>query len=394
MTWSPILAFAVVAMVFGFGDIVAAKSHGIINSILVAIIVFLILGGGMHLFPADLMNTSGLMDLIPTFGMALILVNVGSMLDLNDLRREWRTICISLAGVIGIIVIYLTMGSVLFGRELALAAMGPASGAMAATLMLTAAANEAGRADLAAFIAAVMALQILIGLPVASFCLRREANRFVAMGGHKTAIKEQEHKKWSIRIVPATPDVWNTPNIHLARIAIVGVAAYTVTQLTGISTGITYLVGGILFAALGIIEPYALKNAGGDSLLMLATCASVTASFVSMSMEQFGTMLIQVIGLLLIGAVGVCIFSVLLGLLLKWSPWLSMAVGICCMLGYPATYSVAMEIASGISREKELSEEEKGCLVRYLLPKMVVSGTISVSIASVLLAGAVIPVLF
>lgn len=179
MTWSPILAFAIIALAFGIGDVIAAKTRGVISSVLVAILLFLIFGSTLKVLPADLMEQSGLMSLIPTFGMALILVNVGSMLDLNDLKREWKTVIISLAGVAGLVTIYLTAGTLIFGKEYALSAMGPASGGMAATMILTAAANEAGRADLAGFVASVMALQVLIGLPIASFCLRKEANRFL-----------------------------------------------------------------------------------------------------------------------------------------------------------------------------------------------------------------------
>lgn len=394
MSWSPILAFAVIALIFGVGDIVAAKTRGVISSVLMAIILFLVFGSTLKLLPPDLMNQSGLMSLIPTFGMALILVNVGSMLDLNDLKREWKTVVVSLAGVVGLVAIYFTVGAALFGREYALGAMGPASGGMAATMILTAAANEAGRADLAGFVASVMALQILVGLPIASFCLRKEANRFLDAGGNEMEKMMEEGRKLSIRILPPTPELFDTPNLHLARVAIVGFIAYTVTGLTGIATGITYLAGGILFAALGVIEPGAVRRAGAEGLLMLATYCSVAASFVSMTLAQFGGMLPAVIGLLLLGAVGVSIFSVVLGKVLKWSPWLSIAVGIGCMLGYPNNYAAAMEVASGVARGRGLDKAGEQKLVDHLLPKMIVSCVVSVSVASVVIAGAVAPVLF
>lgn len=394
MSWSPILAFAIVAIAFGVGDVVAAKTRGIISSVLVAILLFLVFGGGLKVLPADLMDTSGLMSLIPTFGMALILVNVGSMLDLNDLKREWKTVLVSLAGIIGIVALYMTVGSLIFGHDRAMVAMAPTAGGMAAAMMLTTAANEAGRADLSGFVAAILALQILVGLPIASLCLRKEANRFIDANGHKLENGKGAGGQISIRIVPPTPKLLDTPTIHLARVALVGFVAYTVTQLTGIATGITYLVGGILFAALGVIEPGAVRKAGAEGLLMLATYASVCASFVSMTLAQFGGMLPAVIGLLLLGAVGVSIFSVLVGKLLKWSPWLSIAVGIACMFGYPVTYAVAMEVSQGVVQGKNFTEEEEKRVVQHLLPKMIVAGTVSVSIASVLLAGAVAPVLF
>ena len=232
MTWSPILAFAIIALAFGIGDVIAAKTRGVISSVLVAILLFLIFGSTLKVLPADLMEQSGLMSLIPTFGMALILVNVGSMLDLNDLKREWKTVIISLAGVAGLVTIYLTAGTLIFGKEYALSAMGPASGGMAATMILTAAANEAGRADLAGFVASVMALQVLIGLPIASFCLRKEANRFLVNDAKQVGKMLSDEKKLSIRILPPTPKTLDTPNIHLARAAFVGFIAYTVTTLT------------------------------------------------------------------------------------------------------------------------------------------------------------------
>lgn len=393
MSWSPILAFAVVAVAFGIGDLVAAKTKGVVSSIIVVILLFLLFGGGLHVLPADLMNQSGLMSLIPTFGMALILVNLGSMLDLNDLKREWKTVLVSLAGVAGIAVLYVTAGAAVFGREQAFVAMAPTAGGMAATMMLTESANQANRPDLAAFVAAVMALQILIGLPISSFCLRKEANRFLAVGGHKTA-GEASGGKINIRIIPPTPEMLDIPSIHLARLAIVGFLAFTVTKLTGLSSGVTFLVSGILFGAIGFLEAGALKRAGGEGLLMLATYASVTASFVGMTFAQFGEMLVPVIGLLLMGAVGVSIFASLIGKLLKWSPWLSIAVGLACMFGYPVTYAVAMEISAGVVKGKNFSQEEEQRVVQHLLPKMIVAGTVSVSIASVLLAGFVIPILF
>ena len=84
----------------------------------------------------------------------------------------------------------------------------------------------------------------------------------------------------------------------------------------------------------------------------------------------------------------------MLGKVLKWSPWLSIAVGIGCMLGYPNNYAAAMEVASGVARGRGLDKTGEQKLVDHLLPKMIVSCVVSVSVASVVIAGAVAPVLF
>lgn len=394
MGWTPLMAFAVIALIFAFGDLVANKTKGIISSIIFVIIVLLVFGSVLHILPTDIFDQSGLLSLIPTFGMGLILVNLGSMLNLNDLKREWKTVLVALAGILGIVILQFTIGGILFGREQAYVASAPTAGGMAATMMLTQAANESGRPDLASFAASVMALQILIGLPIASFCLRKEADRFITANGHKTALGSSDAKAINIRIIPTTPKSLDIPSMHLARLAITAVIASTVTQLTGISDGITFLVFGIIFGALGLIEPRALQQAGAESLLMLATYASVVTSFVGMTISQFGSMLIPVIGLLLLGAVGVIIFATIIGKLLKWTPWLSIAVGLCCMIGYPVTYAVAMEVANGAVKGKGFTTEEEQRVVDYILPKMIVSGTTSVSIASVILAGIVAPMIF
>ena len=145
MTWLPITAFTAVAVIYAIGDYVAVKTKGVISSILVAIFLLLLLGGTLQLLPADLMDLSGLNGLIPTFGMGLILVNVGSLMNLNDLKREWKTVAVSLAGIAGIILVDLTIGTAIFGRERALAAIPPTAGGTAVTMMITEAANVAGR---------------------------------------------------------------------------------------------------------------------------------------------------------------------------------------------------------------------------------------------------------
>lgn len=394
MTWLPIMAFTVVAVIYAIGDYVAAKTRGVISSILVAIILLLILGGTLQLLPADLMDLSGLNGMIPTFGMGLILVNVGSLMNLNDMRREWKTVVVSLAGIAGIIAMDLTLGTAMFGSERALAAIPPTAGGTAVTMMMTEAAQEAGRPDLASFVAAVNAIQVLIGLPIASFCLRKAATRFIADGGHRREEKVSG-KEISLRVVPRLRGpLADSSTMHFARIGVVAVLAQLCTNVTGISSGVTFLVFGVIAGALGIIEKGSLREAGGEGLLMLATYASVAGSFVTMKLSDFGELLIPVVGLLLIGAAGVVVVSSIAGKLLKWSPYLAVAAGVACLFGYPVTYAVAMEVAQGVTKDAGFTKEEEQRVIDYLLPKMLVAGVVSVSLSSVILGGLLIPVLF
>lgn len=390
----PIAAFTSIAVVFAVGDYVAARTRGVISSVLVAIFIFLILGGTLEVLPADIVDLAGISPLIPTFGMALILVNVGSLMNLNDLKNEWKTVVISLCGIAGIILLDLTVGTLIFGREQALAAIPPTAGGTAVTMMMTEAAGKAGRPDLASFVAAVTALQVLVGLPIASFCLRRAAKAFIREGGHQKETV-RTGKEINFRIIPRLPEVLDASStVHFARIGLVGLLAQLCTNLTGISNGVTFLVFGVIAAAMGFIEKGSLKTAGGEGILMLATYCTITASFVNMKFSDFGELLVPVIGLLLIGAAGVILISSAAARLLGWNLYLAVAVGLACLFGYPVTYAVAMEVSQGISKEGTFTGDEVQRVTDYLLPKMLVAGVVSVSLTSVILGGMIIPILF
>ncbi len=393
MTFTPIMAFAFIALTFMVGDYIALKTRGVVSTFITAIVVFILFGSVFKLIPSNIMELSGLTALIPTFGMVLILTNLGSTLDLNELRREWRTILVSLGGVIGIVVLCFTVGQLLFGREQALASIAPISGGIVATMISSDAANAAGRTDIAAFVSAIMAIQIMIGLPIASFCLKKAANNFVKKGLHKTA-GAGTGRRIDLRLLPRTPKSLDVPTAHFARLAIVGAVAQVVASLTGVNATICYLLFGALCGAVGIIEKNSLKAAGGDGIMLLATYAYCSMSFVTMTFSQFAEILAPVLGLLIVGAVGVVIFSSLVGLLFKWDPFLSIATGISCMFGYPVTYAVATEVVTGTTFGKDFTPEEESRLTDYLLPKMLIAGVTSVSVVSVILAGIIAPMIF
>ena len=105
-------------------------------------------------------------------------------------------------------------------------------------------------------------------------------------------------------------------------------------------------------------------------------------------------MMVPILGLLVIGALIAALAAVVVGKVLKWDPWLSAAVGVTCLLGYPFTYGIAMEAVNGNTFGKNFSEEEVQRLTNYVLPKMVIGGVVSVSIVSVIIAAYIGPMIF
>ena len=394
MTFTPIMAFAFIALMFALGDYIALKTKGVVSTFITAILVLILFCSVFRLVPSNVMELSGLLAIIPTFGMVLILTNLGSTLDLNELIKEWRTILVSLAGVAGIILVCVTLGRFLFGKEYAFSAIAPISGGIVATMITGEAAKAAGRPELAAFASSVMALQIMVGLPITSFCLRKAMVHLIERGGHEKQAADGNGRKLNLRLVPRTPKALDNPTTHFARLALVGALAQGAAALTGMNATIAYLVFGALAAATGILDKNALKLAGGDGIMLLATYAYTSASFATMTFSQFASILVPVLGLLVLSAVGVGLLSVLMGKLFGWDSYLSVAVGLCCMLGYPVTYAVAMEAVGGASFGKNYTEEQIQNMTDYVLPKMLIAGVASVSVASVVLAGVVAPYIF
>lgn len=390
---TPIVAFVCVAVTFALGDFIALKTKGVVSTFITAIVVFLLFGSVLKVLPGNLMELSGLTSLIPTFGMVLILTNLGSTLDLNELKKEWRTILVSLAGVVGIVMIGFTLGQLLFGREKALSSIAPISGGIVATMISSDAANAAGRPDIAAYAASVTALQMLVGLPISSFCLKKAALHYIEKGLHKTDDSHLTHRK-NFRLLPQTPKTLNMPTVHFARLAAVGALAQIVSTVSGINNTICFLLFGAVAGAIGVVEKNSLKEAGGDGVMLLATYAYVSASFLTMTLSQFASMLIPIFGMLILGAVGIFIFSGIMGLVFHWDPYLSIATGLSCMFGYPVTYAVSMEVVNGTTLDGDFTESEIQNITNYVLPKMLIAGVTSVSVASVVLAGIIAPMIF
>ena len=145
---------------------------------------------------------------------------------------------------------------------------------------------------------------------------------------------------------------------------------------------------------LGFLERGSLKKSGGEQIVLLGSYAYLLINFLSLTFTELLQMMVPILGLLVIGALIAALAAVVVGKVLKWDPWLSAAVGVTCLLGYPFTYGIAMEAVNGNTFGKNFSEEEVQRLTNYVLPKMVIGGVVSVSIVSVIIAAYIGPMIF
>ena len=274
-----------------------------------------------------------------------------------------------------------------------MSSIGTICGGLGATVVTADIANNAGRPDIASFVTAVLTFQSFIGIPIASVCLAKASRRFIADGGMQRESRHTE-KKLRLPVCPAMPGWVLGKNMYLAKLAVVGFIGELVARLTGFNSIVCYILMGFLFAEVGVLDRGSLEKSGSDGLILIGSYAFMLTNFLALSLKELVQMTFPIVSLLILGAAAVALFSMIMGKILHWDRWLAIAVGIACMVGYPATYALSMEAINSNTLGKDYNPEEIRRLTNYILPRMVIGGTISVSIASVIIAASVGPMIF
>ena len=401
--WTPLFSMAVFLAVFAVGDVVSYKTKGLISGVIIAAIVYI----GRYktgIIPTDSIASTGLPTMLTAIMIPLLLVNLGTAINISQLLSEWKTVVVALVGLVGLALISFTVSTWLFGREYALSASSPIAGGTIAAIITNEAAVAAGQPNFGAFAMLVCSFQMFIGLPVSSLMLRKEAERLMAKGLiAPNAVAEADtvsKKKFNLKIMGDGPVQYQTTPIIVLRVAIIAVIAYFISNLTIIpgsnptnyylNPNVAYLLFGIVFGEIGFLVKNGLQKAGMYGFTMLCLYALTPNSFTSVTPDALLDMVIPLVGTLVFGAIGIAIFAIICGKFLGYSPYMSIAIGMCALMGYPGTQIVTDDMVNALS----VSSEEKTAISDILLPKMLVGGFTTVSIASVVFAGIITPLIW
>lgn len=66
----------------------------------------------LDFFPENIVEIAGIPPVVATLLMYLLITNMGTLLSVKELVNQWKTIVITLSGILGIVVLLLTAGSV------------------------------------------------------------------------------------------------------------------------------------------------------------------------------------------------------------------------------------------------------------------------------------------
>ena len=89
-------------------------------------------------------------------------------------------------------------------------------------------------------------------------------------------------------------------------------------------------------------------------------------------------------------AIVVCKLLRFIGKLVGYSPAVSCAIACTSMIGYPGTEILSNEVCDSL----DCDDETRAKALEYIMPKMIVGGFATVTIASVALAGVLAPMIF
>lgn len=385
--WTSLL---IVLAVFALGDVISILTKARISSLFVIMMTFLILFL-THTIPPDIVKRAGLGTLGP-IAIGMLLVNMGSSVDVRMLKREWRSVAGSIISMIIAVVSCLAMIP-LIGRENALASAPVINGGVIATNTMVAAALEKGLPLTAALAAFLYATQKFVGTLPASYFGLRAARRYLA--DFRRAKKDDPTFVFASQRAENNPRRQTFAERHgrhyTAYICLfIGALCSYVGFWGGVFThkwvGLTIwcMLFGIGLRALGLVPPNFMKNheaSTGFFMFGVLTVIVPSLAKVDLSMlPQLGFFVACVFALTLLGIV--VIFKVLPVWKIVGDRDLAIGIAMCQMIGYPGTQLISDEIAKTVGE----TDEEVDYLSTRIGTAYVISGFTSVTIFSIIVA--------
>lgn len=390
-----ILAFLAIAIVYYIGEVIGTKSKASIPSVFITAMLFLV--GYWTIFPKDIVELAGMGP--PLGGLLVILLcitHMGTIISIKQLLEQWRVIVVTLVGLAGMIALVWFIVMPIVGREFVISGLPPLTGGIVAATMMNEAALELGLISAAVLAIAMYAVQGFVGYPLTAFLLKKEGKLLldayhkgehtvkkdseIADESSKTIEKDETPKK---KLIPAMPKKYSTNAFILGKLMFAALIANRLGFYTGLNQAVWALFIGILFTEIGFLEKDALNKANSYGflmfLLMVYVFSGLKDSTPEILMEAIGPMAIIIV----VGVTGMGIGSIIAGKVLGLSLYMSFAVSLTALYGFPPNYILTEEAVNAMAK----TPEENKYLMDEMLPMMIVGGFVTVTITSVIVAG-------
>lgn len=383
------LAAFLFVMIFLFvGEWVSSFSKAYIPSVFITAILFLI-GFWTHLIPEDIAVKASFGKEFAGVCIMLLLVHLGTIMNIKELLSQWRAVTIALAGTVGTILTTMLVGTIIYDWHTVVAAIPPLTGGLVAAVLMSDGLKAAGLTTLVALPISMFISHSLIGYPLTSVMLKKEGRRLLKEFHETDRPIVDDHELQELERAPEKklfklPENYQTSAFMLARVALIAILAALFAQLlhNKINPNVVALIFGVIAHQIGFLENNVLNKAGVFNWLMYGLLAYIFAQLNVATPKILGSIIIQIIVLIALGIFGMYLMSAILAKPMKMSRPMAFATALTAMFGFPADYILTNEVAGNLAS----TELEKEYLLEHMMPKMLVGGFATVSVASIIIS--------
>jgi hypothetical protein len=241
-------------------------------------------------------------------------------------------------------------------------------------------------------------MQGFAGYPITSIVLKKEGKRLLqqyrsgqlaekAQGKAAAEVAATAAVKPELKLFKNMPEKYNTDFFKFLRLSLVAYLAYLTSTLLApvvtISPFVLCLLFGVIATSAGFLEKQVLQKANGFGFAIMALMLFIFDGLKQATPSMMLEIIYPLVGTIVLGVIGMYIFSFIAGKILKVSKDMAFAVSLTALYGFPADYIITNEVIKSLTED----EKEREMLTSNMLPPMLVGGFITVTMVSVILAG-------
>lgn len=373
------------------GEFVSRLTKTWLPSVFVTAVLILI--GYWTVLPKTLVTDAYLLPLGATVSIFMIVTHMGTMISIEELLAQWKTVAICLMGLVGMTIFAWFLCPLFMDRVMVIAGLPPLAGGIVAATMMQDAAAKAGYVTASVFAISMYCIQGFAGYPLTAVALKKESAKLLALyrsGAVKVDRAEEEAEIAEATKGPerrqgilSTPESWNTPIFLFLKVAVGAWIAFMLGKYTGISGAIWALIVGVVLCRVGFLEPKALNRTNTLEFLMFALMMWIFDGLKDCTPQMVTEIWVPIVALIFFGVLGLAVFSMATAKILGVSPWLGFSNALTALYGFPFNAIITEQLCHSEAKTKD--EEEY--LMSQIFPSMIIGGFVTVTITSVIMAG-------